>query len=359
MSAAVAANPNYERIIALQGLSTFYVPEASAAPGAAYGWVTYRTLGRFLDRDAGLLAGLLGRLAEFGFCEVTPVVARLSPERWAANTSRYSGYLAYFVSNAPCSLRGDTSLRPVDPRLCFNPQPQRPTGKSACETTNFNGVYDATKYRALCEVPEAAPLELLPIFHITSLPDKSLADNLNFLVTPCSKFRSFLAALYLQSMQVPSLSGIVSTPLADYVGTTPFVVFAPCDKLDLALLSPSACQLLAVNFVAPLTVAPACFASFDAYPLSFTTLAGGCMTLNASGEAHLLGAGACYLGSFVYTFVGPALGGGALVALTDLLPPGTVVACNPPLAGEACGRTLVDCGLPCAALEDAAADWSA
>lgn len=333
------------RIVALQGLSTYYVPEATAAPGSTYGWVTYRTLGRFLNQDPCRLYQTLCTLAAFGFCEVSSNVARLSPERWAANTTRYSSYLAYYVSNAPASLRGDDSLWPIDPRLCYNPQSIRYEGKSACITSPFTGVYDAAKHRAVCEPPsDLGPLEIIPPWHETSLPDKSLAENLDFLLAPCTKFRAFLAAIYLQTITLPTLTGAVGELLADYLATAPAVVFAPSDALNLPLLTPDATQLLATNFIAPLPPgAPPAFACAAVYPLTFNTLSGGVVILNAGGEAQVQTATGV-VGTFAYTLVGPTAGCGFLVALGSALPPGTVLASDPPVAGAPYARTLVHFG---------------
>ena len=333
------------RIIALQALSTFYLPEASSAPGASYGWVSYRMLGRYLNRDPSRLYQTLAVLAASGFCEVTPSVARLSPERWAANSSRYSSYLSYYVANAPFSLRGEDSLWPIDPRSCYNPQSTRHEGKSACSTSPFTGVYDAAKYRALCEVPSGiSPLESVPLWHEVSCPEQSIAENLEFLISPCTKFRSFLAAIYLQTVSVPSLTGVVGELLADYMSTVPSVVFVPGDALNLPLLSATPCQLPASAFVAPL---PACsslpiFGCVSAYPMSFATLGGGAIVLTACGQAQVQ-TSSCIIGTFGYSLVGPALEG-FIVALTSLLPPGSALAPNPPFAGEPTARTLVQCG---------------
>lgn len=335
------------RIVALQGLSTFYVPEASAAPGATYGWVSHRTLGRFLNKDPGRLYRTLCALAAGGYCEITPCVGRLSPERWAANTSRYSCYLAFYVANAPASLRGDDSLWPVDPRLCYNPQSRRHEGQSACITSPFTGVYDATKYRDLCEASgEATPLELTPTWHEVSFPEQGLAQNLDFLVSPGTKFRAFLAAIYLQTVQVPTLTGMVGVLLADYVATGPFVVFAPGDALNLPLLAPAASQQLAAAFVSPLPPGAALpdFCSVAVYPLTFPTLAGGKVLLNSGGEAQVQTPSGGVVGTFAYTLVGPTAGSGFLVALTATLPPNSALAANPPIAGAPSSRTLVQFG---------------
>jgi len=305
------------QIRALQALSTFYVGEQAASPGCSYPYVAVRCVAHFLDLDADILQRVLEPLAALGFCELTRFEVRLTPSRWALNRSRYSSYLSFFVANAPLSLRGPYSQLPIDPKRCYNPQPQL-EGQNTTIASNFNGVYSSSKYRENCEpLPDQGPFELLPPLHGASQCELSAADNLNFLVAPGGLlFRSFLCSMWLQGFTTSTAYGPVSFLLAEYPQQTPCLVAAPSDALGLQFQSPGACWS-PLAFVAAVCPEQLCFAEPAAFPLRFASLAGGAVVLNFNGTAVVTPCCDAQAEPLVcfYQVVGPCLGGSFLVSL--------------------------------------------
>ena len=307
---------NHIRI--LQALSTFFVGEQPACPGANYPLVSIRCLASFLNLDAAFVEALLTLLAAQGFVELTRFEARLSPSRWALNPSRYSSFLSFYVFNAPANLRGPYSQLPVDPLRCYNPQPEL-QGQNTTIASNFNGVYSSTQYRENCEPPAfQGPFELLPAYHGRSYPEASVADNLNFLVGGTKLlFRGFLSSLWQQGLTEDTAYGPATLLLAQFVEQTPCLVAAPCDDLGLRFSSPSALWTPHA-FVAPATVDPAGFSCATSFPMSFGSLAGGVITLFFDGTATASSGpadgGQDVLQCF-YQLVGPTAKGSFLVSL--------------------------------------------
>jgi hypothetical protein len=304
------------QIRALQALSTFYVGEQAASPGCSYPYVAVRCVAHFLDLDAEILQRVLEPLAALGFCELTRFEARLTPSRWALNRSRYSSFLSFYVANAPFSLRGPYSQLPIDPKRCYNPQPQL-EGQNTTIASNFNGVYSSSKYRENCEPStDQGPYELIPPAHGASQPELSAADNLNFLFAPGGLlFRSFLCSMWLQGFTTSTAYGPVTFLLADYPQQTPCLVAAPSDALCLQFQSPGACWS-PLAFVAAVCPGQLCFESPCAFPMSFTSLAGGSIVLNFNGTATVsYGEEQPETLSCFYQLVGPCLGDSFLVSL--------------------------------------------
>ena len=304
------------QIRALQALSTFYVGEQAASPGCTYPFVAVRCVAHFLDMDAEILQRVLEPLAALGFCELTRFEVRLTPSRWALNRSRYSSFLSFYVSNAPFSLRGPYSQLPIDPKRCYNPQPQL-EGQNTTIASNFNGVYSSSKYRENCEPPtDQGPYELIPPLHGASQLELSVADNLNFLFAPGGLlFRSFLSSMWLQGFTTSTAYGPVTFVLAEYPQQTSCLVAAPSDALSLQFQSPGA-RWSPLAFVAAVYPGQLCFDSPSAFPLSLTSLVGGTIVLNFNGTATVsLGEDQPETLSCFYQLVGPCLGESFLVSL--------------------------------------------
>lgn len=322
------------QIRALQALSTFYIGEQAASPGCVYPWVSLRCVAHFLDTDAGFLQRILEPLAAQGFCELTRFEARLTPSRWALNKSRHSSYLSFFVANAPLSLRGAYSQLPIDPKRCYNPQPQL-EGQNTTIASNFNGVYSSSKYREDCEAsPDQGPYELIPPFHGRSQPELSAADNLNFLSAQGSLlFRSFLSSMWLQGLVEPTAYGPVAFLLAEYPQQTPCLVAAPSDGLWLQFQSPFA-PWSPLAFVASASPELLDFQNPCAFPMQLVSLSCGTITLNFNGTATVTSSAQCpdsALSCF-YQVLGPCLGSSFLVSL---LPAGPLQV-TPQLAPPCC-----------------------
>lgn len=288
-------------------------------PGYNYSYVAIRCLARFLNRDAQKLLQDLSRLAEQGFCEVTPYEARLTPSTWEQNHSRWSEYLAYYVANAPALLRGPEGQAAVDPSRCLNLQPDSLPGKSVTITDPFNGVFSSAQFRATCEPPSTlGPFELLPPWCCAASPSLGPALNLNFLYSPwdSSTFRAFLSACYLQT--TPTTHGIYGPAggtLAEVMDAPGGVlVLPPADSLGLQFqgLSPTASPW---DFVASLA-APACFEAAGSYPISLAALSGSPIYLRANGVASVAG------GHYYYVLSGATEGCSYIAALVGGLPQG-------------------------------------
>jgi hypothetical protein len=317
-------NSSVPQIRALQALSTFFLGEQPPAPGSSYPFVALRTLARFLDCDATILRRVLEPLAAQGFCELTKYEARLTPSRWALNHGRYASFLAYFVANAPCTLRGEYSLRPIDPKACYNWQPQL-EGKNATVASNFNGVYSSSQYRENCEpAPAQGPYELLPPLHCGARPERSAADNLDFLTTAGGVFfRAFLASLWLRSFTLATAYGPVDVFLAELTEQSPCLVAAPSDAVWLGFqqLQPAWSP---GSFLAPLSGQECLdFANPGVFPLVLANLLGGSISLAADGTAQIVATAEADAPSLLcyYQVVGPTLGASFLVSLTPCGPP--------------------------------------
>jgi len=314
---------NVAQIRALQALSTFYVGEQAATPGCTYPWVSIRCVAHFLDSDPGFLQRILEPLAAMGFCELSRFEARLTPSRWALNKSRYSCFLSFYVANAPVLLRGPYSQLPIDPKRCYNPQPQL-EGQNTTIASNFNGVYSSSKYREDCEpLTDQGPYELIPPLHGISQPELSAADNLNFLFSAGPLFfRSFLASMWLQGFTTPTAYGLVTFLLADYPQQTPCLVAAPSDAICVNFQSPAA-TWSPLAFVAQACPGKLNFGAIESFPLSLTSLSSGTITLNFNGTATVTKSAetpdtlTCF-----YQVVGPCLGATTLVSLLPFGPTG-------------------------------------
>jgi len=327
---------NVQKIRALQALSTFFVGEQPTTPGATYPWVSIRSLAHFLDVDPTYLKISLEPLAAQGFCELAKYEARLTPSRWALNTSRYASYLSFYVANAPATLRGEYSQLPVDPRRLYNYQPQL-EGNNATIASNFNGVYSSSQHRENCEPsPDQGPFEIIPLYHHLSCPELSPADNLAFLTSYCSiLFRAFLSALWLQGTQVSTAYGQVQLLLAEYIHETPCLVAAPCDGIWLGFQTQTP-QWDPRSFLAPLAGQSLEFMSASNFPRILTNLNGGTITLNFNGTATIVASdkvGAPSLQVF-FQVVGACLGGSFIVSLvpvgqTQILPQLATPGCPP------------------------------
>jgi hypothetical protein len=308
---------NHIRI--LQALSTFFVGEQPPSPGCSYPLVSIRCLASFLNLDAGFVQDTLALLQAHGFLELTKFDARLTPSRWALNTSRYSSYLAFYVGNAPASLRGDYSQLPIDPQRCYNPQPEL-QGQNTTIASNFNGVYSSSQFRETCGPPAfQGPFEILPAYHGLSFPEASVSDNLNFLVSSTKMlFRSFLSGIWQQGLSEETAYGPATLLLKEYVEQTPCLVASPCDDLNVLFGSPTA-EWTPHAFVAPACISPEVFSKAERFPLSVTSLAGGTVVLHFSGAAEVRSPGGSQLKCF-YQLVGPTRSSSFLVAL---------IACSP------------------------------
>lgn len=307
----------------LQALSTFFVGEQPPSPGCSYPLVSIRCIANFLNLDAGFVQEILALLQAQGFLELTKFEARLTPSRWALNTSRYSSYLSFYVGNAPVNLRGCYSQLPIDPQRCYNPQPEL-QGQNTTIASNFNGVYSSSQFRENCDPPSfQGPFELLPSYHGLSFPQATVADNLNFLVSSTKLlFRGFLSALWQQGLSEETAYGPATLLLKEYVEQTPCLVAAPCDDLGV-LFSSATATWTPHAFVAAACVTSETFASGSNFPLVLASLAGGTITLYYSGMAEVQappGAGAwsgdasASLSCF-YQLVGPTRGGSFIVSL--------------------------------------------
>jgi len=304
------------QIRTLQALSTFYVGEQAASPGCNYPWVSLRCVAHFLDADPSFLQRVLEPLAAEGFCELTRFEARLTPSRWALNKARYASYLSFYVANAPRCLRGPYSQLPIDPKRCYNPQPQL-EGQNTTIASNFNGVYSSSKYREDCEPPsDQGPYELIPPFHGSIQPELSVADNLNFLFAPGPLyFRSFLSSIWLQGFNTPTAYGMATFLLAEYPQQMPCLVAAPSDAFALQFQS-TASAWSPLAFVAPMCPDELNFCLPCAFPMVFTSLNSGIITLNFNGTATVTNSPEapdtlmCF-----YQLVGSCLGDSFLVSL--------------------------------------------
>lgn len=315
-------NSSIPQIRALQALSTFFIGEQAPAPGTSYPFTTLRALARFLDMDATILRRTLEPLAAQGFCELTRHEARLTPSRWAVNLSRYASFLAFFVGNAPASLRGPFSQRPIDPKSCFNFQPQL-EGMNATIASNFNGVYSSSQFRENCEPrTDQGPYELLPPLHGSAQPELSAADNLDFLTSGGFFFRAFLASLWLQGYTMATAVGPVDLLYAELVEQLPCLVAAPSDAIWLGFqqLQP---LWMPASFVAVLTGEECLdFTNPCIFPVVLYNLAGGTISLSADGRAQVIASDAADSPSLLsyYDVVGPTLGASFLVSLTPCGP---------------------------------------
>ena len=309
---------NHIRI--LQALSTFFVGEQPPSPGSSYPLISIRCLANFLNLDVGFIQEALPQLSTHGFLELTKFEARLTPSRWALNTSRYASYVSFYVGNAPYSLRGAYSQLPIDPQRCYNPQPEI-QGQNTTIASNFNGVYSSNQSRETCEAsPFQGPFELQPSYHSLSFPAITVAENLNFLVSSTKVlFRGFLNSLWQQGIKEETAYGPATLLLTQYVEQTPCLVAAPCDDLGIHFSSPAA-RWVPHSFVAPTSgLSPETFASASNFPLSFSSLSGGLIVLHFNGIAEVRGSDE---GAFscVYQLVGPAKGGSFLVSLINAAP---------------------------------------
>jgi len=276
-----------------------------------------------LDSDPGFLQRILEPLAVMGFCELSRFEARLTPSRWALNKSRYSSYLSFYVANAPVSLRGPYSQLPIDPKRCYNPQPQL-EGQNTTIASNFNGVYSSSKYREDCEpLTDQGPYELIPPLHGISKPELSAADNLNFLFASGPFFfRSFLSSTWLQGFTTPTAYGPATFLLAEYPQQTPCLVAAPSDAICMDFQSPAAIWTPHA-FVAPANTEQLNFGNPASFPMVFTSLSSGTITLNFNGTVSVTRtSGASETLLCFYQVVGPCLGASFLVSLLPFGPTG-------------------------------------
>lgn len=308
---------NHIRI--LQALSTFFVGEQPPSPGGSYPLISIRCLASFLNLDVGFVQDVLPSLSAHGFLELTKFEARLTPSRWALNTSRYASYLSYYVGNAPYNLRGSYAQAPINPQRCYNPQPEL-HGQNTTVASNFNGVYSSSQTRGHCEGASQGPFELIPSYHGLSFPAATVAENLNFLVSSTKAlFRGFLSSLWQQGIKEETAYGPATLLLTQYVDQTTCLVAAPCDDLGIHFNSP-AVRWLPHSFIAPVCgLSSETFASTSSFPLSFPSLSGGLIVLHFSGVAEVTGSDGEAL-RCVYQLVGPAKGGSFLVSLINASP---------------------------------------